>query len=42
VNAGDPLTITHRPARHRKPLGFSRSTVVAAKREIEISTGSAD
>jgi hypothetical protein len=40
VKTGNPVTITYRPARHRKPLGFIRSTVVAAKREIEISSGS--
>ena len=38
--AGDRLTITYRPARNGKPLGFGRSIVVADQREIEISSGS--
>jgi hypothetical protein len=42
VKAGDAVTIKYFPARNGNPLGFIRTITLADKREIEISTGSAN
>jgi hypothetical protein len=42
IRVGDEVTIKYFVARNGSPLGFIRSITLADKREIQLSTGSAN